>query len=62
MLVGTSLREQSLISIVLRSCQSGDDDHQCHRRRVRGSPQVDISISIQLCSLIRISPDGHHMI
>ena len=54
MLVGTSLREQSLISIMLRSCQGGAVDHQCHRRRVRGSPRVDIYISIHAAVQLRL--------
>ena len=60
MLVGTSSREQSLISIMLRSCQGGAVDHQCHRRRVRGSPRVDIYILyLHTAVQLRISPDGH---
>ena len=56
MLVGTSLREQSLISIMQRSCQGGAVDHQCHS--VRGSPRVPY-IYLHIAVQLRISPDGH---
>ena len=62
MLVGTSLREQSLISIMLRSCQGGAVDHQSHMYRtwkVRGSPRVDSYIYLHTAVQLRISPDGH---
>ena len=44
-----------VISIMLRSCQGGAVDHQCHRRRVRGSPRVDIYISPYSCAVKDIS-------
>ena len=68
MLVGTSSsREQSLISIMLRSCLGGSGDQiivydvsDVDRRGVRGAPRVDISIATTLRLRISISQAHRH--